>query len=176
LRRTAVSRRTFEGLLRGEGCALTPALEAELVSLGYDPHRPQDGYSAQLWLEVVHAVRRQVFPSLSVEQGSEALGRRFTLGLGETTVGSVFKRVAPIFGLERTILAVPRYLHTVRRDLQVTLVSEGHHHWRLMADDEQSNPFFIAGCLRGLVDLFGRPSRALVHQQGPHFEVELWSD
>ncbi len=174
--RPTVTARSFEGLLRSEGRTPTPALDAELRSLGYVREAPGDEYPAQVWLEVVDAVRRHVFPSLGREAGSEALGRRFAAGLGQTLVVSVFKRVAPVFGLERTILAVPRYLHVVRRDLEVTLLVEGQNHWRLSADDPHSNPWFIAGCLRGLVDLFDLPSRAVVHHQGSRFEVELWSE
>jgi uncharacterized protein (TIGR02265 family) len=173
---SAVTSRSFEGLLKCEGCVVTPELEAQLRTVGYDGTALQEAYSAQVWLDAVDAVRRHLFPLLSIEQGSVEVGRRFAAGLGHTTVGSVFKRVAPLFGLERTMLAVPRYLHVVRRDLEVTLLALGHHHWRLSADDAQSNPHFIAGCLRGLVELFDRPSRAVVHQQGSRFEVELFCE
>jgi uncharacterized protein (TIGR02265 family) len=169
-----VPRRVFDGLLAAEGCALTPVLERELKALGFDPQSPDDWFTAETWRAAVDAVRRHVLPQVEREAGLVELGRRFAAGFGRTPVGLVFRGVAPLFGPDRTLLAVPRYLYTVRRSMTVAMHAEGPGRYRLVAEDRAPDPCFIGGCLLGILDIFSLPGRMrVVNVQGNAFEIEL---
>jgi uncharacterized protein (TIGR02265 family) len=169
-----VPRRVFDGLFAAEGCALTPALREDLKAIGFDPDSSVDGFPVETWRASVDVVRRHVLPEVEREAALVQLGRRFAAGFGRTPVGWVLRGVAPLFGPDRTLLAVPRYLHTVRRSMKVAVHAEGQGRYRLVAEDPSSDPPFIGGCLLGILDIFGLDGRMrVVNARSGGFEIEL---
>lgn len=149
-------------------------MSAELLQAGYDLRQPSEAYSVEIWRRVIEVVRRHVVPSLDPAAGARELGRRFVAGFATTTIGSVFRRVAPLFGVDRTLLSVPRYLYLIRRTMRVTMQAEGVGRYRLIAFDSGPNAEFVAGCMLGLLELFSIQGRTQVVAETPSsFEVEI---
>lgn len=148
-----VPHRVFEGLFAA-GVEPTPALLEELKAAGYDRSAPRPAYPVQTWRATVEITRRHVLPELGEDEGRFELGRRFLAGFARTPVGWVLARVAPLFGVDRTIQAVPRYLRAVRKHMQVELVLVEEKTWRLFAEDPMPMPHFIGGCMQGILDIF----------------------
>jgi uncharacterized protein (TIGR02265 family) len=165
--------RVFEGLFVGAELHPTGAFADALVRCGYDANAPRKAYPAVVWRDAIEVARRHVHPSIPVADGLRALGRAFAAGFGKTVIGRVFRTVAPLFGLERTILSLPRYLHTVRRHMQVEVALEGDV-FRLTAVDPYPNPDFIAGCMLGIVDIFERDAEVTITaREAERFELQL---
>lgn len=169
-----VPARVFEGLFLGGELLPNDALAAELARLGYRPGNDREAYPAQTWRQALEVARRHAYPQLSEAEGFRALGRRFAAGFGKTVVGRVFRAVAPLFGVDRTLLSVPRYLHTVRRRMSVEVHAVGANRYRLVAIDRHPHPDFIAGCMLGILDVFSLEGTAVIVASEPQrFELEI---
>ncbi len=169
-----VPARVFEGMFVGGELLPDETLAAALRDIGYHPEAPRKTYSARVWRAALEAARRHVYPLRPEAEGFRALGRRFTDGFGKTLVGKVFRSVAPLFGVDRTFLSVPRYLHAVRRKMDVQMHAVGVNHYRLIARDPHPNPEFIAGCMLGILDVFSLEGTASVSVSEPErFELEF---
>ena len=169
-----VPARVFEGMFLGGGLLPHDALAAELAALGYVPGNPRESYSAKAWRDALLCARRHVYPALPEAEAFRALGRRFAEGFGKTVVGRVFRTVAPLFGVDRTLLSVPRYLHAVRKRMHVEMHALGANRYQLVARDPHPNPDFIAGCMLGILDIFSLEGAAVVTLvEGERFEVEI---
>lgn len=166
--------RAFEGMFVGGGLLPDEALATALKGIGYDPEAPRKTYSARVWRAALEVARNHVYPLRPEAEGFRALGRRFTDGFGKTIVGRLFRSVAPLFGVDRTVLSVPRYLHAVRRKMDLEMHAVGVNHYRLTASDSHPNPEFIAGCMLGILDVFSIEGRATVLLSEPErFELEF---
>lgn len=172
-----VPARVFEGMFLGAGLLPHDALATELATLGYMPGQPRESYSAKTWRDALSCARRHVYPELSDVEGFRALGRRFAEGFGKTVVGRVFRAVAPLFGVDRTLLSVPRYLHAVRRRMDLEMHALGVNRYRLVARDPHPNVEFIAGCMLGILEVFSLAGTAVVTTvDAERFEIEIsWS-
>jgi len=169
-----VPARVFEALFERAELPLTPAILEELAAIGWRQGDGSKEYSAKTWRQAIEIARRHLHPDLSERDGFRALGRAFALGFGRTVVGRVFRSTAPLFGLERTFLAVPKYLHAVRKRMRVEMLVESKRHLRLLAWDEHSNPEFIAGCMHGIFDVFEvTPDIEVSLNEPGHFVLEL---
>ncbi len=170
-----VPARVFEGLFLGGALLPDDLLSAELARLGFQPGNGRDSYSAKTWREALEVARRHAYPLLTEAEGFRALGRRFAEGFGRTVVGRVFRAVAPLFGVDRTLLSVPRYLHTVRKHMRVELHALEANRYRLVAFDPHPNADFIAGCMLGILDVFSIEGTAVVVvSEADRFELELF--
>ncbi len=169
-----VPARVFEGMFVGGELLPDVQLAAALKGIGYDPDAPRKSYSARVWRAALEVARQHVYPMRPEAEGFRALGRRFADGFGKTIVGKVFRSVAPLFGVDRTFLSVPRYLHAVRRKMDLEMHAVGLNHYRLTASDPHPNPEFIAGCMLGILDVFSIEGRARVLVSEPErFELEF---
>ncbi|HEY1087371.1 MAG TPA: DUF2378 family protein [Archangium sp.] len=169
-----VPARVFEALFERAELPLTPAVLEELAAIGWRRGDGSKEYSAKTWRQAIELARRHLHPELSERDGFRSLGRAFALGFGRTVVGRVFRSTAPLFGLERTFLAVPKYLHAVRKRMRVEMLVENKRHLRLLAWDEHSNPEFIAGCMHGIFDVFDvTPDIEVSLNEPGHFVLEL---
>ena len=169
-----VPARVFDGMFVGGALLPDEALATTLKDIGYDPEAPRKTYSARVWRAALEVARRHVYPTRPDAEGFRALGRRFADGFGKTLVGKVFRSVAPLFGVDRTILSVPRYLHVVRRKMDLSMHAVGVNRYRLIASDPYPNPEFIAGCMLGILDVFSiEGTAAVLLNEPPRFEIEF---
>ncbi|MEW5740605.1 MAG: DUF2378 family protein [Myxococcota bacterium] len=161
-----VTPRVFDGLFHGEWAALREVLKAELCAAGYDAATPRPGWPVGVWRAVLDVVRRHALADLPEADGLRELGRRFAKGFGQTPVGWVFTAVAPLIGPERALFAVPRYLHTARKHMKVTVDVLGEGHARLTALDDEwpraEPPDFLAGCIEAVLLAAGVAPRVAV--------------
>jgi len=173
-----VARRAFEGLFHGDAKSLRDELRGELVSSGYDAAESRDGWPVQTWRRVLELVRQRSCPKLSQSEGFRDLGRRFARGFGETPVGWVFTAVAPLLGPERALMAVPKYLHVVRKNLAVELHAVDARRFQFIAKDalfsEAEPPDFLAGCLEQVLIATGETPRVKVASfDGVRLELDV---
>jgi uncharacterized protein (TIGR02265 family) len=141
----------FEGLFQR---ALRPDLPfiEELKTVGFDLRNLKPRYPTRVWRESLEIARRRVYPSLPVEEGYRALGRRFSEGFFETIIGRFISVAFPMIGPAGMLKMAPRNVRAGRRDVDVVPVQEGERRWRITFKDRTPSPDFIAG----LVESTGR--------------------
>jgi uncharacterized protein (TIGR02265 family) len=150
-----VPRRTFEALFRPEGIPVTEPLRLELRSVGIDLEALQAAYPLTVLRQAMDVARRHAFPDLSEADGLRAVGRRFVAGFKQTPIGWVFRTMAPIFGADRTIQTLPRYMASVREDMPLEIVATGERRYDLSSADGTGRPDFMAGCLEAVLETCG---------------------
>lgn len=150
-----VPRRTVEALFRPEGIAVTDALKAELLAVGLDLDRVAPSYPLTLMRLAFDVARRHAFPELSEADGHRAVGRAFVAGFKQTPIGWVFRSMAPVFGPDRTIQTLPRYLSAVREDMPLQITAVGERRYELASPDPAGKPHFLAGCLESVLETCG---------------------
>lgn len=150
-----VPRRTVEALFRPEGVAVTPALKDELFAAGVDLERLAPSYPLPVVRLAFDIARRHACPELPVADGFRAVGRAFVAGFKQTPIGWVFRSMAPVFGPDRTIQTLPRYLSAVRDDMPLQITAVGERRYELSSGDTSANPHFLAGCLEAVLDTCG---------------------
>lgn len=153
-----VPRRTFEALFRPEGIAVTPGLKAELFAAGLDLEHLSPSYPLALLRLAFDVARRHAFPALPGPEGFRAVGRAFVAGFKQTPIGWVFRSMAPVFGPDRTLQTLPRYLSAVRDDMPLQITAVGERRYELSSRDANANPHFLAGCLEAVLETCGATS------------------
>ncbi len=167
-------RRTFEAMFAEGGVSLDDALSAELHAAGLDLSHPRPAYPLALLRAMIDVVRRHAFAALPPEEGFREVGRRWVLGFKHTPLGWVFRASAPLFGPDRTLQTLPRYLTSVREDLPLRVYQEGAGRYRLVCADARANAHFLAGCLEVLLATAGvDAARVQVKPGPPPFELEV---
>jgi uncharacterized protein (TIGR02265 family) len=150
-----VPRRTFEALFRPEGIPVTEPLRVELLAVGIDLRALQPSYALPVLRQAMDVARRHAFPELPEADGLRAVGRRFVAGFKQTPIGWVFRTMAPIFGADRTIQTLPRYMSSVREDMPLDIVATGERRYHLSSGDGGGRPDFMAGCLEAVLETCG---------------------
>jgi uncharacterized protein (TIGR02265 family) len=150
-----VPRRTIEALFRPEGIPVTPALKDELLAAGLDLDRLAATCPLPLLRLAFDIARRHAFPALPRADGFRQVGRAFVNGFKQTPIGWVFRAMAPVFGPDRTIQTLPRYLSAVREDMPLQVTAVGERRYELSSSDANANPHFLAGCLEGVLETAG---------------------
>lgn len=170
-----IPRRTVEALFQPEGLRVTEAMRVELLALGVDVQGLSASYPLPAFRQLLEVARRHAFAQLPEADGFRAVGRRWVAGFKQTLIGWVFRTMAPVFGTDRTIQTLPRYLSSVREDLPMVVVATGENAYQLSSTDGTANPHFIAGCLEAVLETCGQPSfRVAVTAAGPDgFVIEL---
>lgn len=158
-------RRTFEALFRPEGVPVTEALARDLLALGVDLTALAPSYPLAVLRRCFDVARRHAFGSLPEADGFRALGRAFVAGFKQTPIGWVFRSMAPVFGPDRTIQTLPRYLTSVRSDVPLEVVAVGERHYHLTSGDVDANPHFLAGCLEAVLEAAGAQGGQVVVTQ-----------
>jgi len=175
----SVPRRTFEALFRPEGIPVTGALKAELKALGVDLDALATHYPLSLLRQSMDLARRHAFPTLSEADGLRAVGRAFVSGFKQTPVGWVFRSMAPLFGPDRTIFTLPRYLSSVREDLPLSIVATGERRYLLSSQEQDARAHFLAGCLEAVLETCGAKTSfvTVATESADGFTIELgWSE
>lgn len=129
-----------------------PAFVEELKAIGLDLRDLRPRYSTRVWREALEIARRRVYPTLAVEEGYRALGRRFSEGFFETIIGRFISVAFPMIGPTGMLKMSPRNVRAGRRDVEVIPVQENERRWRITFRDRDPSPDFIAG----LVESAGR--------------------
>lgn len=166
--------RVFESLLRYSELEVDDALLDGARAAGFDVKSPRDAYPAAVWRAVLELVRSRRYPALSEAAGMREVGRVFVRGFAASPVGWVFGASARLLGPERVVQSIPRYLHAVRRGMQVATFQLGPGHYRLDVDDVAPSPDFIAGCLEAILHPLGLSPTAHVLARGANsYSIEL---
>ncbi|MEW6434363.1 MAG: DUF2378 family protein [Myxococcota bacterium] len=150
-----VPRRTFEALFRDDGVPPTGPMKDELRAIGLDLDALQPSYPLPILRLAFEVARRHAFPALPEAEGFRSVGRAFVRGFKQTPIGWVFRSMAPVFGPERTIQTLPRYVGSVREDLPMEIIAVGERRYQLSSPDGGANPHFLAGCLDAVLETCG---------------------
>lgn len=150
-----VPRRTFEALFRAEGIEPTAPLKEALRAIGLDLDALQASYPLPVLRLAFDVARRHAFAQVPEAEGFRAVGRAFVRGFKQTPIGWVFRSMAPVFGPDRTIQTLPRYMGSVREDLPLEIIAVGERRYQLSSPDGGANPHFLAGCLESVLETCG---------------------
>lgn len=150
-----VPRRTFEALFNEAAFPVDAALAARLREEGVDPVALQASYPLATLRRTFEVVRAHALGALPEAEGMREVGRRWLAGFKQTAVGFVFRTTAPLFGPDRTLQTLPRYLSTAREDMPLEVHHEAPRRYRLRCLDPEASPHFLAGCLEGVLDASG---------------------
>lgn len=145
-----VPKRNFDGLFVH---ALKPTgdFARSLLAIGYDPESDQDHYPLPVWRAALRVAREHAFPNLSAEKANRVLGHRYVEGFAQTLVGRIFASAAPLLGTERCLSRIPTYLRAGREDVRMLLDAVHEREWRVMVEDVDPLPDFVAGVLEGVL-------------------------
>lgn len=169
-----VARRVVEALFAEEAIELDGALREKLAAIGLKTEVLEPEYPLALLRQTVDVVRRHVWPALPPADGFREVGRRWVRGFKHTPIGWLFRTMAPIFGPDRTLQTLPRYLTTVRKDMPLRVYPEAANRYRLVCADLDANPHFLAGCIEVLLETAGAGSSTVEVKAGADgFELEV---
>lgn len=167
-----VPKRVFDSVLESGVLAIDETIRTRLLQSGYDGEA--SSYPLHVWRGVQEQLRAHFFSELEEQAGYRELGRRFTEGFGRTTVGIVFKTVAPLFGPDRTILALKRYLSVVRSEMGLTITGAGANRYLAVFEDAMPLPDFIAGAIEGILLTFKvAPKVEVTSRSRGGFELDI---
>lgn len=150
-----IPRRTFEALFHPTTVQRDAALDAGLREVGVDLAHLEASYSLKALRAAQEVLRLHAFSALPVDEGYRAVGRAFVAGFRHTPVGWVFRSMAPMFGADRTIQTMPRYLSSVREDMPLVVAVTGERRYQMTCADPGANPHFLAGCLEVVLETCG---------------------
>ncbi|MEW5743539.1 MAG: DUF2378 family protein [Myxococcota bacterium] len=170
-----IPRRTVEALFHAEGIALTEPMRIELLALGVDLQALGPSYPLPLFRKLLDVARRHAFADVPEAAGFRAVGRKWVAGFKHTPIGWVFRAMAPVFGADRTIQTLPRYLSSVREDMPLAVVATGERRYQLTSPDASANVHFLAGCLEAVLETCGSATgQVAVTSTGPEgFVIDI---
>jgi uncharacterized protein (TIGR02265 family) len=145
-----VPKRNFDGLFVH---ALKPTghFAQSLLAIGYDPQAEHEHYPLTVWRAALRVAREHAFPELTAEQANRVLGHRYVEGFAQTLVGRIFASAAPLLGTERCLSRIPNYLRAGREDVRMLLDVVREREWRVMVEDVDPLPDFVAGVLEAVL-------------------------
>ena len=145
-----VPKRNFDGLFVH---ALKPTgnFARSLLAIGYDPDAEFEHYPLEVWRAALRVARENAFPSLPAEKANRVLGHRYVEGFAQTLVGRIFAAAAPLLGTERCLARIPTYLRAGREDMRMLLDAVHEREWRVLVEDVDPLPDFVAGVLEAVL-------------------------
>lgn len=145
-----VPKRNFDGLFVH---ALKPsgAFAQALLAIGYDPASETEHYPLEVWRAALRVAREHAFPNLPEAKAHRVLGHRYVEGFSQTLVGRIFAAAAPLLGTERCLSRLPTYLRAGREDMRMLLDAVDEREWRVMVEDVDPLPEFVAGVLEAVL-------------------------
>jgi uncharacterized protein (TIGR02265 family) len=141
----------FEGLF-GKGVVVTPALQARLVAVGYDPKRPEPRYPQTVFSSSIDAAAEVLYPDMPRAEAHRELGRRLTEGFSRTLLGSVMLAVLPRLSPATVVGRMPRWFAAVSSQSSTTVHETGPNERQLvMGAGNVPLPDVMCGVLERLV-------------------------
>ncbi len=135
----------MEGLFV-RGIKAEGGLIERLVTLGYDPRKPEVTYPITTYQKCITAARYELYSKLSDEEAYRALGRKLADGFLETLVGKVVGVAMPMIGPARVVERIPRYVSVMGRpEMVVRITPAGERGRRVYFFDTYNHPDFMAG-------------------------------
>jgi uncharacterized protein (TIGR02265 family) len=131
---------------------LTPALIAELQTLGLDVTRPlPPALSRDVWYASVEATARHLYPSQGRADGLRELGRDMLRGIEETLWGKAFAPAVRLLGPRRLLKRVPANMKTTSNFSTGVLTELSPTSVRLEVDDNGTAPELFQGSLERIL-------------------------
>jgi len=148
---------SIEGLfIRGLGARVTPALKAELKTLGLDLDRKlPPAVTRQVWYATIDAVVRHVFAGQPRDDAHRELGQRMMEGIENTFFGKAMAPAVKLLGPRRLLKRVPSNMKTANNFSIGVMTELAPTSMQLVVDDVGDAPHIFRGSLERLVTWAG---------------------
>jgi uncharacterized protein (TIGR02265 family) len=164
-----------EGLLRGLGADVSPALKARLKALELDPDKAfPPAWPAERLRAWLDAASEDIYGEFPRDEAHRRLGRRFIDGWQRTLIGAASAQFLKVIGPRRTLERLARAFRTSDNFSETAVTFPGDTVGMLTVKS-QSLPHYIAGILDGglaMVGVKGRVSIERVEGDEMVFRVE----
>ena len=128
---------------------LTPELKAEVKRLGLDLERPLlPAYPLALWIQVLDAVARAVYPAEAPEQAHRQLGQRLIEGYVETGIGRALFALLKLIGPRRTLGRTAKSFRSGNNYCEATVTEVTPTEFELWMNEVGTVPTLVAGVLQ----------------------------
>jgi uncharacterized protein (TIGR02265 family) len=144
---------SIEGLfIRGLGARVTPALKAELKTLGLDLDRKlPPAVTRQVWYATIEAVVRHLYSGKPRDEAHRELGQRMMEGIEHTFFGKAMAPAVKLLGPRRLLKRVPANMKTANNFSIGVMTELSPTSMRLVVDDVGDAPNIFRGSLERMV-------------------------
>lgn len=145
-----------EGLMRGLGPGLTPALRDKWRGAGVDPDRriPSTIARAQ-WVSVLRHSALLTFPVVPEDEAYRRLGRKLIDGYQQTLLGRAVLSLVRVLGPRRTLVRLTDQFRSGNTYSQTRLTEKGPNDYELWVNQANGNPGYIQGILDASLAIAG---------------------
>lgn len=142
---------TIEALfIRALGGRLSPECKARLRQAGLDvDQKLKPAYAFDAWMKFLRIAAEELYPELSLEQGSFKLGEAYMEGFRETMLGRAVLSLLRVLGPRRALARATQNFRAANNYTETRLTELGPTQAELWMNEVGSLPYFTAGILHG---------------------------
>lgn len=167
-----------EGLFKGLGDKLTPALKAKVRAVGIDLDKKLlPGYPKEVWVRAVDVVARELSEAGDLAAARRQLGHHITHGFSQGTLGKVMAPGIRLMGVRRVLQRLPKTLTMSNNFLKVSVTELGPNSVRVEMNEAVPSAEFLCGVLEAMSAYAGAKSCEVQHaSEGPFVVFSVtWS-
>jgi uncharacterized protein (TIGR02265 family) len=143
-------------VVRGVGAKMTPALKAELGTLGFNLDKPLlPAYPSDDWQKAVDAIARALHPELSMGEAQRKLGESTVYGFEQTVLGKAMVALSRIIGPRRALHRFPTMSRSSNNFSRMEAREVAPNDFELICEPYVGWPEYVQGCIRAVVDVCG---------------------
>lgn len=141
-----------EGIHRAWGKTLSRPARAQLAQIGIDlGKKPAATYPFDAFVRALEILRRDLVPSLPVDDGMFALGQQYIDGYFETLLGSAVAGIVKLLGPRRTLLRATQQFRSANNFSEISVINHAPTDAELDMSSVDHPRFTRGMVFRGLV-------------------------